>query len=62
MRGVAEAASEMRRHLLDRMREGDLDRAEQLLEVMDEVLQELPEKVRPSSETVLGLLPDCSEQ
>ena len=31
-------------------------------EVMDEVLQELPEKVRPSSETVLGLLPDCSEQ
>ncbi len=41
MRGVAEAASEMRRHLLDRMREGDLDRAEQLLEVMDEVYDAL---------------------
>jgi translin len=41
MRGVAEAASEMRRHLLDRMREGDLDRAEYLLGVMDEVYDAL---------------------
>ena len=41
MRGVAEAASEMRRHLLDRMREGDLERADQLLGVMDEVYDAL---------------------
>ena len=37
MRGVAEAASELRRHLLDRMREGDLDRGEALLAAMDDV-------------------------
>ncbi len=41
MRGTAEAASEMRRHLLDRMREGDLARAEELLAVMDEVYDAL---------------------
>jgi translin len=37
MRGVAEAASELRRHLLDRLREGDLDRGEVLLAAMDDV-------------------------
>ncbi|MCC5953643.1 MAG: haloacid dehalogenase [Acidimicrobiia bacterium] len=37
LRGLAEAASELRRHLLDRLREGQLDRAEHLLEAMDEV-------------------------
>lgn len=37
MRGLAEAASELRRHLLDRLREGDLDRGEQLLGAMDDV-------------------------
>ncbi len=37
MRGLAEAASELRRHLLDRMREGDLDRGEALLDRMDDV-------------------------
>jgi translin len=37
MRGVAEAASELRRHLLDRLREGDLDRGEALLASMDDV-------------------------
>jgi translin len=37
MRGVAEAASELRRHLLDRLREGDLDRGETLLAAMDGV-------------------------
>lgn len=37
MRGVAEAASELRRHLLDRMREGDVARGESLLGAMDEV-------------------------
>jgi translin len=37
MRGLAEAASELRRHLLDRLREGHLERAESLLAQMDEV-------------------------
>ena len=37
MRGVAEAASELRRHLLDRLREGDLERGETLLAAMDDV-------------------------
>lgn len=29
------------------------------VEVIDEVLQDLPEAVRPDSETVLGLMPTC---
>lgn len=37
MRGLAEAASELRRHLLDRLREGDLERGEELLHAMDDV-------------------------
>jgi translin len=37
MRGLAEAASELRRHLLDRLREGGIDRAEALLAAMDDV-------------------------
>jgi translin len=37
MRGLAEAASELRRHLLDRLRAGELDRGEQLLGAMDDV-------------------------
>jgi len=37
MRGLAEAASELRRHLLDRLREGRLERAEALLAAMDDV-------------------------
>jgi translin len=36
LNGLAEAASELRRHLLDRLREGDLARGEALLAVMDE--------------------------
>jgi translin len=35
--GLAEAASELRRHLLDRLRAGDLDDAERLLAAMDDV-------------------------
>lgn len=35
--GLAEAASELRRHLLDRLRAGDLDDAERLLGAMDDV-------------------------
>jgi translin len=36
LNGLAEAASELRRHLLDRLREGDLSRGESLLATMDE--------------------------
>lgn len=37
MRGLAEAASELRRHLLDRLRDGELERGELLLGAMDDV-------------------------
>lgn len=36
MRGLAEAASELRRNVLDRLRSGDLEGGEALLEVMDD--------------------------
>jgi len=41
MKGLAEAASELRRHLLDRLRNGDLHRGDELLEVMDDVYDAL---------------------
>lgn len=41
MRGLAEAASELRRHLLDRLREGNLERSEELLVAMDDVYDAL---------------------
>ena len=41
MKGLAEAASELRRHLLDLLRGGDLDRGEELLDVMDDVYDAL---------------------
>jgi translin len=37
LNGLAEAASELRRHLLDRLREGQLERAERLLGAMEDV-------------------------
>jgi len=37
--GLAEAASELRRHVLDRLREGDLTRGESLLGMMDDVYE-----------------------
>lgn len=37
LNGLAEAASELRRHLLDRLRAGEFDRGEELLSVMEEV-------------------------
>jgi translin len=37
LNGLAEAASELRRHLLDRLREGDVGRGEELLAAMDDV-------------------------
>ncbi|HET7722435.1 MAG TPA: hypothetical protein VFK43_20890 [Acidimicrobiales bacterium] len=41
LRGLAEAASELRRHLLDRLRDGDLTRGEELLGVMDDAYDAL---------------------
>lgn len=41
LRGLAEAASELRRHLLDRLRAGDFDRAEELLAAMDDAYSAL---------------------
>lgn len=41
LRGLAEAASELRRHLLDRLRAGELERGEQLLGLMDDVYDAL---------------------
>jgi len=41
MRGLAEAASEIRRHLLDRLRDGELERGVALLSVMDDVYDAL---------------------
>lgn len=41
LRGLAEAASELRRHLLDRLRAGEQDRAEALLATMDDVYDQL---------------------
>ncbi len=41
LKGLAEAASEMRRHALDLMRQNRLDRAEQMLAIMDEVYSQL---------------------
>jgi translin len=41
LNGLAEAASELRRHALDRLRAGELDRAETLLARMDTVFGEL---------------------
>ena len=37
LNGLAEAASELRRHLLDRLRAGDLGQSEELLTAMDDV-------------------------
>lgn len=41
LRGLAEAASELRRHLLDRLREGDVGRVEELLGIMDDTYDAL---------------------
>lgn len=41
LNGLAEAASEMRRHALDLMRQNRLDRAEQIQAIMDDVYSQL---------------------
>jgi translin len=39
LRGLAEAASELRRHALDRLRSGEVDTAEHLLAVMEDAYE-----------------------
>jgi translin len=51
MRGAAEAASELRRHLLDRLREGQLERGEALLAAMDDVYDALVQVDYPDALT-----------
>lgn len=51
LRGLAEAASELRRHLLDRLRDGQLERAEELLELMDAVYEQLMTVDHPDAVT-----------
>lgn len=41
LNGIAEAASESRRYVLDRLRLGDMERAETVLKVMDDIYYEL---------------------
>jgi translin len=41
LKGLAEAASEMRRHALDLMRQNKLERAEEMLTLMDDVYSQL---------------------
>jgi translin len=41
LKGLAEAASELRRHALDLMRQNRLERAEEMLDIMDEVYSQL---------------------
>lgn len=41
LRGLAEAASELRRHMLDRLRDGEFDRAEELLVLMEDIYESL---------------------
>ncbi|WP_323764230.1 hypothetical protein [Marinovum sp.] len=65
--GLAAAAAFERQDYLDWQQDnpggtlGDYgcDVARSSAEVMDDVLQELPERVRPSPEMVMSLLPDC---
>lgn len=51
LRGLAEAASELRRHLLDRLRNGELERGEELLAVMDDAYGALVEVDFPDAIT-----------
>jgi translin len=41
LKGLAEAASELRRHSLDLMRQNELQRAEEMLGIMDDVYSQL---------------------
>lgn len=41
LNGMAEAASESRRYVLDRLRQGDVERADAVLKIMDDIYYEL---------------------
>ncbi len=41
LNGIAEAASESRRYVLDRLRAGDMERADSVLKIMDDIYYEL---------------------
>ena len=41
LNGLAEAASESRRHVLDKLRLGEVERAEAVLKIMDDIYSEL---------------------
>jgi len=49
--GLAEAASELRRHALDALRRGDIDTSERMLALMDEVYSNLMTVDFPSAVT-----------
>jgi translin len=51
LRGLAEAASELRRHLLDRLRHGELARAEELFAMMEDVYDSLMQVDYPDAIT-----------
>jgi translin len=51
LNGLAEAASELRRHALDRLRAGELDTAETLLQAMDDVYDGLVSVDHPDALT-----------
>lgn len=51
LNGLAEAASELRRHLLDRLRRDETDRAEELLAAMDDVYESLLDVDLPDAVT-----------
>jgi translin len=51
LRGLAEAASELRRHLLDRLRHGELARAEELFGIMEDVYDSLMQVDYPDAVT-----------
>lgn len=51
LKGLGEAVGELRRHLLDLLRDGDLDRAEETLRTMESVLDLLTELDYPDGMT-----------
>jgi len=51
LNGLAEAASELRRNILDRLRAGELARAEELLAAMDDVYAQLVTVDHPDAVT-----------
>src|SRR2546429_1149733 len=62
LNGMGEAVGEMRRHLLDLMRRGQLERSEEILRQMDEIYyllisMDYPHAVTPGFRRTPGALP-----